>query len=158
MTDHQHFEERIQLASQTGNWDQETLEHVEGCATCAEQVEVSRFMNALADARLAAAPPDPQVVKLKAQIVNREKLDEHTAHRISNVQRVIWGLIGAGWLIVIVWNRAQLSSWVSDFDIARIVVSSVTGEERGSLGLLLALITLASVTAMVAVHAIFSEE
>ena len=99
MSEHHHFEERIRVSSQTGNWDAQTLEHMETCPACSEQAEVSRFMSALGDARISANPPDPQVVKLKAQIVNREKLDEHTAHRISNVQRIIWGAIALAILL-----------------------------------------------------------
>jgi hypothetical protein len=158
MRDHAFFEERIRTASQTGNWDRETTEHLQECAACAEQAEVSRFMSALADAQFGAAPPDAQVVKLKAQILRRGTLDVQTAHRISTVQRVVWGAITAAWIVVIGFNWARIAPWMEDFDLARIVVSSITGTESGSLGLLLILVSLASLTAMVAVHAIFSEE
>jgi hypothetical protein len=156
MSEHEKFEERIRVSSATGVWDEETRRHLDACADCREQAEVLRFMLALAQTQLDSAPPDPQVVKVKAQIVNRERIDEHSAHTISNIQRAVWGSIAAAWALVLALNGSTIIGWARDFDLSEIVFSSVSGE--GSFGLILLLVSLASITAMVAVHAILAEE
>src|SRR4029450_1131838 len=68
------MEASVLLARRTGQWTETQETHVADCASCQELLKVAGFMNGIADnLRRDPALPDPALVWLKAQWIEREE-------------------------------------------------------------------------------------
>ena len=68
------MEASVLVARRTGQWTEALESHIGDCSNCQELLKVAGFMNRIADnLRRDPALPDPTLVWLKAQWLEREK-------------------------------------------------------------------------------------
>ncbi|MBL8142317.1 MAG: hypothetical protein JNM38_14465 [Acidobacteria bacterium] len=101
-------------------------EHLAGCASCREAVDVADFLG-----RMAAAPdphrlPDASRVWFRAQLVRKWDAERRAAAPIETMQRAERGLLVVG-LVVLIWMWTQAERWLGSADPASSasVVSSI---------------------------------
>jgi hypothetical protein len=150
-------EVHVRRAAAQDQWTDALREHVKTCADCAAAAAATPFMKRLAaiDDR-ARALPDPAVLWLKAQIFRGTALAERATRPLNVAQIVAYLVVAAGWASVLTWKWADLQRWILGFTPAG-MVQSVSANPL-SLTFMLAIVVLASMTVMLALHTILAED
>jgi hypothetical protein len=106
------MEASVLLARRTGQWTETHDRHIADCPNCQELLKVAGFMNGIADnLRRDPALPDPAMVWLKAQWIDREERQRRYLARTA-VRRT---LMQAGVVLVLlllvtrIWSGAAVS-------------------------------------------------
>ena len=107
------MEASVLLARRTGQWSETLESHIADCSNCQELLNVAGFMNGIADnLRRDPALPDPALVWLKAQWIEREERQRRYLARTA-LRRT---LMQAGAVLVLllvfigIWSAASVST------------------------------------------------
>ena len=107
------MEASVLLARRTGQWTEIHERHIADCSNCQELLKVAGFMNGIADnLRRDPALPDPALVWLKAQWIEREERQRRYLARTA-VRRTLMqaGVVLVLLLLVLgIWSGAAVST------------------------------------------------
>lgn len=140
-----------------GGWSDELRAHIDTCPDCSAAAWMVKF---------AAMPdrehmlPDPSVVWLKAQLLRNTAVAERVTRPMTTVQMSAYLVIAACWAAVMTWKWDVLSRWIHRLTPGALVIGTSTDAATAqfSITFLVALVILASLTIMVALHTILAEE
>jgi hypothetical protein len=106
------------------------------------------------------ALPDASVIWLKAQVLQSAKAVERASRPITTVQITAYVVVAASWAALLMWKWRAFQAWLNGFTPTHIILGAAGARPAASLSLTLlaALIVLASVTVMLAMHTILAEE
>ena len=158
MNDVCRFERATVEAAKSGQWTDSLREHVETCADCAAAASVAGWMDRLGrtDERQQKLP-DPAVVWLKSQILRGSAVAERASRPVTIAQIIAYLAVAAGWAGFLSWKWTFIHGWMRGFS-AETIASHATTSSGVSLGVLLTLFVLSSITVVVALHTILAEE
>lgn len=100
--------------------------------------------------------PDPSVIWLKAQVLRSRQAAERAARPFTTMQIAAYASVAACWAALLTWKWAVIQAWFDGLRPTNLVLG-VHGASLSS-AFVVTLITLASVTVMLAMHTIFLEE
>ncbi|HUF18774.1 MAG TPA: hypothetical protein VMS12_12090 [Thermoanaerobaculia bacterium] len=158
MNAHEAIEREVVETSRSGRVSETLRDHIAECASCKETASVAGFMQRLAGAEKDAPLPDPGIVRLKAQLLQNQLMEEQASQALSRVQRTTWILIGTCWATVLVWKWGTVESWLGDASLSRRIMESVSGGAGISLPFVLMLVGLMAATGLLAVHSVLADE
>ena len=96
------MEASVLLARRTGQWTDALERHIADCSNCRELVRVAGLMNGIADSlRREAVLPDPTLVWLRAQWIEREEMQRRHLARAA-VRRTLMQVAGMLVLLLLV--------------------------------------------------------
>ena len=132
------------------------------CADCAAEAAVAPWI-----ARFAALPdrehplPDPSVVWLKAQLLRDIATADRATRPMTSIQMASYLVVAACWAAVLTWKWEAINQWLHRLSPSKFVIGASTDVAASatiSFTFVIALIVLASITIMVALHTILAEE
>jgi hypothetical protein len=158
MSDTCRFERETIGAAKSGQWTEALREHAASCADCAAAASVAVWMDRIGrtDERQSKLP-DPSVVWLKSQILRGSVAAERISRPVTIAQILAYVTVAAGWAGFLTWKWTFVSRWMSGFSAEHIAVRAASGGGV-SLGILLTLFLLSSITVVVALHTILAED
>jgi hypothetical protein len=159
MSDRCRHEAHVQRAAAENNWTEALRVHVGSCEDCAAAAAVAPFMNRFARTNERQHRlPDASVVWLKAQLLRGTVMAERVSRPLNILQVVAYVVVAGGWAALVTWKWAELQNWMLTFT-PRYVVGGLAGTQTAISGpLMLAVVVLASMTVMLALHTILAEE
>jgi len=123
------MEASVLLARRTGQWTEIHERHLDDCLNCQELLKVAGFMNRIADnLRRDPALPDPALVWLKAQWIEREERQRRYLARTA----VSRALMQAGVVLVLllfvpgIWSGAAISAEAAT-SVDEVIFSTLVG-------------------------------
>jgi hypothetical protein len=154
------FEANVLDAVENDSWTESLRNHVASCADCAAAAEVGPWLMQFAgiDEREHILP-DPAVLWLKAKLLQTSSAVERASLPITRLQISAYLIIAAGWAAILTWKSSTLEAWINHLSPGNVILGA-TGAATASLslGVLVAILTLASATVGVAMHTILAEE
>jgi len=135
-------EESVSEALRSGDLNPELLRHVSECATCADLVLVSQFLQDEARAASESAVPDASIIWRKAQLrTRREALASATLPiRVARGVAAVATFVATLWLVVSIMKPF---SWLPDAGNYRLAAEHIlTGQPTARCVLIGALCTL----------------
>lgn len=98
-------EMELTLALRRGEVPDGLRDHARRCPDCSEAARVSVLMNSLAATTPRdAAPVDPMVLFLKAQILATASGEGRALGPLHLLQQIALALVGLGWAVVLTWK------------------------------------------------------
>lgn len=158
MSDNCRLERDTIAAAKSGQWTESLREHSATCADCAAAASVAAWMDRIGrtDERVGKLP-DPSVVWLKSQILRGSAVAERVSRPVTIAQILAYLTVAAGWAGFLTWKWAFVGRWMSGFSPEHIAVSAASGGGV-SMGVLITLFLLSSITVVVALHTILAED
>jgi hypothetical protein len=152
------FEPQILRAAAEDRWTGALRDHLGDCDDCVAAMSVAPWMTQFArihdrEHRL----PDPSIIWLKAKLLQGVADVDRVSRPMDIVQLVAYAVVAGGWAGVLLWRWDAIEAWLRTFTPFG-MVESVARAEALSLSVFALLFVLASMTVMVALHAILAEE
>ena len=149
-------------AAATGRWSEATREHAAGCEDCGAAAAVAAWMDAAAKSDVREHKlPDPAVLWLRAKLLRQYAAVHSVSTPLNVLQMSAYVLVAAGWAALLTWKWHMLQGWLAGLTPTGIMLDA-SGAGGGALSLslpiVLAIIVLASMTVMLALHTIIAEE
>jgi hypothetical protein len=155
------FEPNVLDAAASNAWTESLRTHVASCEDCAAAAEVASWMTTFSglDEREHILP-DPAVLWLKAKLLQSKAVVDRASLPITRLQIAAYLIIAGGWAAILTWKSAALQLWINHFSPGHIILGAAGAETTRSLslGVLFAIVLLASATVGVAMHTILAEE
>jgi hypothetical protein len=155
------FEPNVLDAAASNEWTESLRAHVTSCEDCAAAAEVASWMTTFCglDEREHILP-DPAVLWLKAKLLQSKAVVDRASLPITRLQIAAYLIIAGGWAAILTWKSAALQLWINHFSPGHIILGAAGAETTRSLslGVLFAIVLLASATVGVAMHTILAEE
>src|SRR5258706_1307706 len=155
------FEPNVLDAIANDAWTESLRAHVASCDDCAAAAEVAPWMTRFSglDERQHILP-DPAVLWLKAKLLRTSANVQRAGLPITRLQIAAYLIIAAGWAAILTWKSSALQLWINHFSPGHMILGAAGAETTRSLslGVLFALVLLASATVGVAMHTILAEE
>jgi len=144
-----------------GNWSEDLRAHAQSCPDCAAAAAISPWMTSF-----AALPdrehilPDPSVVWLKAQLLRDIATADRATRPMTSLQTGAYLIVAACWAAVLTWKWEVIVVWLHRLSPGQFVIGASTDAAASSMSMtfLMALVVLASLTIMLALHTILAEE
>ncbi|HEX6178269.1 MAG TPA: hypothetical protein VF057_07910 [Thermoanaerobaculia bacterium] len=158
MTDGCANEPLVRRAATEDRWTDALRQHVASCEECAAAVAVSGFMTQLS--RASARPralPDPAVLWLKAHLMRGSETIHRATRPLNVVQMLAYVVLGGGWAALLTWRWPEVLSWALSVTPSGLL-QSFAGSPSTSATVILAVVILGSMTLLVGLHSILSEE
>lgn len=158
MSDACRFERDTIGAAKSGQWTESLRAHVASCEDCTATASVAAWMDRLGrtDERTQKLP-DPSVVWLKSQILRGSAAAERVSRPVTIAQVLAYVFVAAGWAGFLSWKWEFVRRWMNGFSTEHFAVQAAS-TSGVSLGMLLTLFMLSSITVLVALHTILAEE
>ena len=104
--------------------------------------------------------PDANALWLKAKLLQSTAAMERATRPMTRVQIAAYLIVASGWAAVVTWKWNAVIAYFNGFTPAHIILGAAGAQTAQSLSLTFfaALITLASVTVMLAFHTILADE
>jgi hypothetical protein len=152
------FEPEVLRAAQDDQWSDSLRGHLLECDDCVTAASVAPWMTRFAkisdrEHRL----PDPQIVWLKAQLIQGTAEAARIARPITFIQMVSYLVVAGGWAALLTWKWDAVASWLRGFTPAGIMQNVARGESL-SMSFFAVVFVLASMTVTLALHTIMAEE
>lgn len=152
------FEMEIVHAARKGSLEEWMQTHVASCPFCADAVAIDRFLNRMADDATAGRKlPDPSLLWLKSQFMQRRAAEEQALRPLAIVQRVGLFAVALGWAALIVAKWPALAGLLTSGRTAGDLVATLVagGPSTTTIALVAALVC---ATATIAFQSVFAEE
>ncbi|HVG24505.1 MAG TPA: hypothetical protein VND45_10150 [Thermoanaerobaculia bacterium] len=151
-------ESAVLRAAREDQWSDTLRRHFLECDDCVAAAAVSPWMNRFARIGDREHPlPDPQIVWLKARVLQASSDAARVARPMTIVQIVSYCVVAAGWAALLTWKFDVVSAWLRGLTPTGIV-QNVTRAESLSMSFFGIVFILASMTVMLALHTILAEE
>ncbi|HSP35626.1 MAG TPA: hypothetical protein VLU46_15045 [Thermoanaerobaculia bacterium] len=151
-------EPQVRRAAIDDDWTDALRQHVVTCADCAAAASSAPFMARFArvDERQTKLP-DPSVVRLKAMLLAGNVAADRAARPLNILQMVAYVVVAGGWAAVLTWKWADLQRWLLGFTPIEIA-QNMSRNATLSMTFLLAVVVLATMTVMLALHTVLAED
>lgn len=139
-------------------WTDALRAHLGECDECVAAATVAPWMGRFA--RMSDREhmlPDPQVVWLKAKLLQSTTDVLHASRPLDFVQMLAYLVVAGGWAGLLMWRWEAVETWMRGFTPAGLAVSAARAESL-SMSFFAILFVLASMTVMLALHTILAEE
>ena len=141
-----------------GQWSDALRRHLLECDDCVAAAAVAPWMTRFARISDREHPlPDPQIVWLKAQVLQNLADAARVARPITVVQMVSYLVVAGGWAVLMTWKWDAVAMWLRGFTPTGLVQNVARGESL-SMSFFAFVFVLASMTATLALHTIMAEE
>lgn len=141
-------------ALRRGEMPDELRDHARACPACSEAARIAVWMNHLAaETPRPASLPDPAILRLKAQLFGRTRVEERILRPVRLAQRIGFAVVALCWTAIAMWNWESVSS----FSFDRLVASVLEGASISPSSLAV-LFGLGCVTILLTVHTALVEE
>jgi hypothetical protein len=129
-------ERLVVRAATSGSWDDELLAHLASCNVCRESLDVSRWMQELAEVPGADHPlPNAQYVWWKAQFLEKELAEERATRPLLIAQFISYAVIALGVIGLMLWKMSQIQQWLSGSIKGAAQTVSLSSSTYGTLSL-----------------------
>ncbi len=151
-------EDEVLATIRSGRRDAEALAHLSGCPSCQEAVSVSAWMEEFSRMPIERPLPDPTEIWWKTRLIERWEAERRAAAPVEKMQRaeVTAGLIA--FAVFLVWQWPAIERWFAQAGLPRMAIGAAPSNVPGFLSMLTAGAALLAVLAIVAVHALLTEE
>lgn len=141
-----------------GQWSDALRRHLLECDHCVAAAAVAPWMTRFAKISDREHPlPDPQIVWVKAQLLQNVADAARVARPITVVQMVSYLVVAGGWAVLMTWKWDAVALWLRGFTPTGLVQNVARGESL-STSFFAFVFVLASMTATLALHTIMAEE
>jgi hypothetical protein len=152
------FETEVLQAAQEEQYSDALRRHLLECDDCVAAAAVAPWMTRFAKISDREHPlPDPQIVWLKAQLIQGVADAARVARPMTIVQMVSYLVVAGGWAALMTWKWDAVATWLRGFTPTGIVQNVARGESL-SMSFFAFVFVLASMTVMLALHTIMAEE
>ncbi len=158
MTESCRLEPAILRASGEDRWTGALRRHLTECDDCVEAVSAAPWMTRFA--RIGDREhllPDPQIVWLKAQLLQGTADVARVSRPMNLVQLLSYLVVAGGWAALLTWKWALVETWLAGFTPTGLM-QNVTRGESLSMSFLAFMLVLATMTVSLALHTILAEE
>jgi len=152
------FEADVLRAAQDDRWTESLRHHLTACDDCVATASVAPWMHRFS--RISDREhilPDPQIVWLKAQLLQSSADVARVSRPMNIVQLVSYLVVAGGWTALLTWKWDAVSAWMRSLTPTGIV-ENMAGAGSLSMSFFALVFVLASITVMLALHTILAEE
>jgi len=152
------FESDVLRASSEDRWTESLRRHLTECDECIATASVAPWMGRFA--RIGDREhilPDPQIVWLKAQLLQGSIDVARISRPMNIVQMVSYLVVAGGWAALLTWKWELVEKWMTGFTPTGIM-QNVTRAEALPITFLALVLILATMTVTLALHTILAEE
>ncbi|HEX6084193.1 MAG TPA: hypothetical protein VF266_06695 [Thermoanaerobaculia bacterium] len=146
-------------AAHDDEWSDSVRRHLLECDDCVAAAAVAPWM-----ARFAKigdrehSLPDPQIVWLKAKVLQGTVDAARVARPMTIVQLFAYLVVAGGWAAILTWKWDAVTTWLRGFTPTGLVQNVALGGDSMSLWFFAFVFILSSTTVMLAMHTIMAEE
>ncbi|MDD5544937.1 MAG: hypothetical protein PHX83_17355 [Acidobacteriia bacterium] len=105
-------EERVLQACSTGEWPEPLRTHAATCPECAEMVRTYQWMQEQAYQDIPHNLPDPGMIWWKAQLMQREILEQKAIRPVQTFQRASVVVTLLAVFLIGLWRWPHLEKWL----------------------------------------------
>ena len=152
------FEAAVLRAAEDDRWTDELRRHLGECDECVATASVAPWMSRFA--RISDREhilPDPQIVWLKAQLLQGTADVARVSRPLNVLQLVAYLVVAGGWAALLTWRWDAVQAWMKGLTPTGMVQNMATGQSL-SMSFFGLLVVLATMTVMLALHTILAEE
>lgn len=152
------FEAEVLRAAQEDRWSDTLRNHLAGCDQCVAAASVAPWMSRFA--RISDREhilPDPQIVWLKAQLLQGSADVARVSRPMNVLQMVAYLIVAGGWAALLTWKWEAIQTWINGLTPTGMVQNIATGRTL-SMSFFALVIILATMTVTLALHTILAEE
>lgn len=152
------FEAEVLRAAQEDRWSDTLRNHLAGCDQCVAAASVAPWMSRFA--RISDREhilPDPQIVWLKAQLLQGTADVARVSRPMNVLQMVAYLIVAGGWAALLTWKWEAIQTWINGLTPTGMVQNIATGRTL-SMSFFALVIILATMTVTLALHTILAEE
>jgi hypothetical protein len=152
------FEADVLRAAQDDRWTEALRRHLTECDECVATASVAPWMSRFA--RISDREhilPDPQIVWLKAQLLQGSADVARVSRPLNFLQLVAYLVVAGGWAALLTWKWDAVQRWLNGLTPTGMVQNMATGQSL-SMSFFALLIVLATMTVTLALHTILAEE
>lgn len=152
------FEAAVLRAAQDDRWTDALRGHIAECDDCVAAASVAPWMSRFA--RISDREhilPDPQIVWLKAQLLQTSADVARASRPLNFLQLVAYLVVAGGWAALLTWKWEAVEKWVIGLTPTGMVQNMANGQSL-SMSFFALLIALATMTVTLALHTILAEE
>lgn len=152
------FEAEVLRAAQEDRWSDTLRNHLAGCDQCVAAASVAPWMSRFA--RISDREhilPDPQIVWLKAQLLQGSADVARVSRPMNVLQMVAYLIVAGGWAALLTWKLEAIQTWINGLTPTGMVQNIATGRTL-SMSFFALVIILATMTVTLALHTILAEE
>lgn len=152
------FESAILHASGADRWTDALRRHVTECDDCGQAASTAPWMTRFAKiGDREHLLPDPQIVWLKAQLLQGTTDIARVTRPMNFVQLVSHLVVAGGWAALLTWKWSLVETWLSSFTPTGLVQNVARGDAL-PIPFLGFVLVLATITVSLALHTILAEE
>ena len=152
------FEAHVLRAAQDDQWTDQVRRHLLECEDCVATASIAPWMTRFARISDRQHPlPDPQIVFLKAKLLQSTADAARVSRPITVIQMVSYLVVAGGWAALLTWKWDAVATWLRGFTPTGLV-QNVAGGASLSMSFFAFVFVLASMTVMLALHTIMAEE
>jgi hypothetical protein len=153
------FESDVLRAIEEDRWTDSLRDHLTTCEECVAAMLVAPWMGRFAKmSDREHILPDPSVVWLKAKLLQGSVEAARVSRPLDIAQIFAYFVVAGGWAALLTWRWDALMAWGTSLTPAGIVATAASRAPSLSLSFFAAVIMLASITGMLALHTILAEE
>jgi len=152
------FEGNVLQAARDDRWTDALRTHLAECDSCVAAASVAPWMTRFA--RISDREhilPDPQIVWLKAQLLQVSADVARVSRPINFLQLVAYVVVAGGWAALLTWKWDAVQHWMNGLTPKGMVQNIAAGQSL-SMSFFALLIVLATMTVSLALHQILAEE
>ncbi len=150
------WEADVLRAANDDRWTENLRRHLAECDDCG--AAVAPWMTRFAKISDREHPlPDPQIVWLKAQVLQGVADAARVTRPMTVVQMVSYLVVAGGWAALMTWKWDAVAMWLRGFTPTGLVQNVAAGQSL-SMSFFAFVFILASMTATLALHTIMAEE
>jgi hypothetical protein len=152
------YEPDVLRAAQEDRWPDALRTHLLQCDECVAAASVAPWMTRFSKISDREHPlPDPQLVYLKAQLLQATSDAARVSRPLTFIQMVAYLIVAGGWAALMTWKWDAVSTWLRGFTPTGMVENVASGQSL-SMSFFAFVFVLASMTVMLALHTIMAEE
>ena len=152
------FEADMLRAARDDHWTDSLRNHLAECDECVATASVAPWMTRFA--RISDREhilPDPQIVWLKAQLLQNAADVARVSRPMNILQLVAYLVVAGGWAGLLTWRWDAVQHWMKGLTPTGMVQNMATGQSL-SMSFFALLVVLATMTVTLALHTILAEE
>ena len=151
-------ERDVLRAAQEDRWTDALRDHLLECDECVAAASVAPWMTRFSKISDREHPlPDPQLVYLKAQLLQASSDAARVARPMTFIHIVAYLVVAGGWTALLTWKWDAVATWLRGFTPTGMVQNVASGQSL-SMSFFAFVFVLASMTVMLALHTIMAEE
>jgi hypothetical protein len=158
MSERCRFEPDVLRAAQDDRWTDALREHLVNCDDCVTAVSVAPWMSRFA--RISDREhilPDPQIVWLKAQLLQVSADVARVSRPLNFLQMVAYLVVAGGWAALLTWKWDAVAHWLNGLTPKGMLENMAAGQSL-SMSFFALLFALATMTVSLALHQILAED